>query len=239
MRSKNVEFEAERERIRAAYQRYDREPAEQLKRRLDNLGNRAIEAERDRIMAAFVKRPGVLPTGDQRCLEVGCGVGTILERLIQLGADPRRMLGVDLLGERVEAARRRLPDVQFEVNEPASLPVPSGTVHLIVAFTVFSSILDPDAASALASEICRVLAPRGHVLWYDSRYGNPRNPDVRGLSRQDIGRLFPRAEIELRSLTVLPPLVRRLGPLTAAAYPVLGQIRPLRVRYLGLITPRA
>ena len=37
------------------------------------------------------------------------------------------------------------------------------------------------------------------------------------------------------SLTLLPPLARRLGPLTPFAYPALAAIAPLRTHLLGVL----
>jgi hypothetical protein len=104
-----------------------------------------------------------------------------------------------------------------------------------MAFTVFSSILDPSMAGNVASEIARVLRPGGGLLWYDFRYNSPANRHVRGVSAHRVRELFPGLAGELHRVTVLPPLVRRLGPLTAAAYPALGAIPPLRSHLMGLL----
>jgi hypothetical protein len=90
-------------------------------------------------------------------------------------------------------------------------------------------------AHNVAREACRVLKPGGAVLWYDFRYNNPWNPHVRGITRQQIHQLFPGLEMDLRTITLLPPLARHLGRMTPILYPLLAAIPPLRTHYLGLL----
>jgi SAM-dependent methyltransferase len=54
--------------------------------------------------------------GDASVLEVGCGTGDLLSRLPQ-----QRRVGVDMLPEVVEEARRRHPDIDFQVGDAAQL----------------------------------------------------------------------------------------------------------------------
>jgi len=46
---------------------------------------------------------------------------------------------------------------------------------------------------------------------------------------------FAGYEVQLRSLTLLPPLARRLGPWTEALYPLLGLCPWLRTHLVGLL----
>jgi hypothetical protein len=95
-------------------------------------------------------------------------------------------------------------------------------------------------ASNVAREIDRVLAHGGAIVWYDFRYNNPWNPHVRGMRRQNIQSLFPGYTLHLKTLTLLPPLARRLGHLTSSLYPLLSSLPFLRTHYLGLlIKPKA
>ena len=85
------------------------------------------------------------------------------------------------------------------------------------------------------SPLARVLRVGGGVLWYDFRFNNPANRNVRGMGRRSIIRLFPNFELRLQSLTLLPPLARRLGPLTSVLYPALARLPFLRTHWLGLL----
>src|SRR5260370_175243 len=94
---------------------------------------------------------------------------------------------------------------------------------------------DEGMAASVAGEIQRVMRPGGGLLWYDFRYDSPSNPNVRGVGARRVRSLFPNLTGELIGLTLLPPLARRLGPLTPAAYPVLVTIPPLRSHLCGLL----
>jgi len=221
----------EAERIAGVY----REPALRDGARWDlrNRGNRAILAERRDHMKRVLERQGWLPLGDRKVLDVGCGGGAELAWFRDLGAS--RLTGVDLLPERVEAARNAYPDIDFRVANAEHLEFPDQSFDLVIAFTLFTSILDPQMAANVAHEIQRVLRPRGGLLWYDFRYDNPANKNVKGVGAKRVRELFGDLEGNLDAVTVIPPLVRRLGPLTAAAYPLLASLPPMRSHLLGLL----
>jgi ubiquinone/menaquinone biosynthesis C-methylase UbiE len=113
------------------------------------------------------------------------------------------------------------------------------TFDLVLLFTVFSSILDGRMACNVASEVCRVLKPGGAVVWYDFRYNSPANRNVRRITRATIQAIFPDFDLHLRTVTVLPPLARRLGRLTPTLYTIFASIPILRTHYLGLLWKRS
>lgn len=197
-----------------------------------NPGNRAILAER----RALTRRLLPASLAGKRMLEVGSGHGSELAWMVELGARPSDLAGVDLLPERVEAARAAHPDIDFRVANGEHLDFTDSSFDLVMAFTLFTSILDPQMAANVASEMRRVLRPGGGVLWYDFRYDNPFNRNVRGVDEAKVRSLFPGFSGRLHSLTLIPQLARRLGPLTAAAYPRLASVPPLRSHLLGLLT---
>ena len=50
--------------------------------------------------------------------------------------------------------------------------------------TCFTSILDQEMKKSIAREVLRVLKDEGIILWYDFRYNNPKNPDVKGIEKK-------------------------------------------------------
>jgi ubiquinone/menaquinone biosynthesis C-methylase UbiE len=195
-----------------------------------------IFAERWREMDRLLTARGMVPLGNRRVLEVGCGAGGVLASLRSLGAVPDRLFGVDLVPERIELARARYPFLQVSCGNAEQMEFPDASFDLVLCFTVFSSILSENCRRAVAREVLRVLAPGGAVLWYDMRMNNPRNRNVRGLGRRDIQRLFEGCRIDLSAITLLPPLARRIDAVLPALYPLLAKLAPLRTHYLGLIT---
>lgn len=90
-------------------------------------------------------------------------------------------------------------------------------------------------AHNVAAEVQRLLKAGGAVVWYDFRYNNPYNPHVRGMTKGHIQQLFPTFTFHLRTITLLPPLARRLGALTPLLYSRLARLPILRTHYLGLL----
>jgi hypothetical protein len=60
----------------------------------------------------------------------------------------------------------------------------------------------------------RVVKPAGAVFIYDYRISDPRNPDTIGIRKKEIQRLFPEFQVNMRSLTLAPPLARRIAPVS-------------------------
>src|SRR5207248_507233 len=78
-----------------------------------------------------------------RVLDVGCGDGAFMRRLVSWGADPAMLAGVDLLEERVASARRIAPCLDVRQADASALPFEDASFDLAFQLTVFSSILDP------------------------------------------------------------------------------------------------
>lgn len=155
-----------------------------------------------------------------RVAEVGCGDGSQLLQLLQLGFEPGLLTGLELLPERVQAARRRLPAaVQLVEGDALAAGIDPGSQHLVMVNTVFSSLLDPTFQERLADAMWSWLRPGGAVVWYDFTWDNPANPDVRGVPLSRLARLFPHGRHTHLRLTLAPPLARR----AAAVHPVLAR----------------
>lgn len=222
-------------RLTNVYRDYRQDSATQQRWSRQNPGNRFILRERREAMQHWLERGQIWPLAGRRILDVGCGSGYVLASLLPMGASANLLHGVDLLPERITAAQRRFPACRFECTNAEELPYPDDHFDLVLAFTLFSSILDRRMARGVAEEMERVLGPEGAILWYDFRYNNPRNVHVQGMTRQGIASLFPDFRFHLRSITLLPLLARRLGPLTSLLYPALTRLPWLRTHYIGLL----
>jgi len=105
---------------------------------------------------------------DRRLLEVGCGSGGNLLEMLRLGFAPEHLSGVELLPERLAAARQTLPqDVTLLGGDASQLPLPEGQADVVLLSTVFSSLLDDAFQLQLADAVWRAVKPGGGVLWYD------------------------------------------------------------------------
>jgi SAM-dependent methyltransferase len=224
----------EGERLRAVYARYHATGAYAGKWSRANSGN-VISGNRFKSDVETILAREIEQLGRARILDAGCGYGHLLGWLVELGAQPRKLFGVDLLKEHVSVGKRTYEDIHFIVGDLRRAPLPDNSFDLIICSTLFSSIIDDDVAFEVGREIRRLLRPSGKVLWYDLRYPNPGNQSVRPYSERMIRELFPDTELTLRTTKLLPPIARNLGPLTRTLYPMLHKVPFLRSHYLGII----
>jgi len=174
--------------------------------------------------------------GTEKILEVGCGRAYWLRQLIQWGAQPENLFGIDLMQERLQDGRKLCPqEVSLECGDASRLDFPDAYFTMVLQFTVFTSILDDVMKRQIAAEISRVLKPGGALLWYDYFVSNPSNPNVRGVSRREIVKLFPGFSIFLKRVTLAPPITRVVAPVSTAVYRLLSALPPLRTHYLGFL----
>lgn len=157
-------------------------------------------------------------------LDVGCGGGWLLAELARNGVAPARLHGIDLIPERVKAARSRLPEADIGRADARSLPFEDGRFELVTLLTCLSSMQEEAVGPALR-EAARVLTPGGRVLCYEPRISNPFNRATLTISAQVLEAALgpPSASV---GLTGFPPLARRLGPLAPHLYPLLARVAP-------------
>jgi len=173
----------------------------------------ALQAQQEQLRAVvhLWRRHGWASLADRPLLEVGCGSGGNLLDLLRLGATPAQLTGIELLPERAAAARTVLPgSVQLIEGDACTAPIAHASQQAVLAFTVFSSLLDPGYRQQFAHTLWRWVAPGGGVLVYDFVVNNPHNPDVRKVPLAELRTLFPEARLHSLRLTLAPPLARRL-----------------------------
>ncbi len=185
-------------------------------------------------IAALV-RANLFPLDARAIADIGCGAGSWLLEFAQWGADPAQMAGMDLDEGRIFRARRRLPSADLRCGDAQHLPWPDCSFDLVSQFTLFTSILSASMKSRIAAEMIRVLKPEGAILWYDFRFNNPGNPNVRGIDAAEIRSLFSGCGVTLQKVTLAPPLARRIVPVSWTAALLLEQAPFLRTHYFGVI----
>lgn len=191
-----------------------------------------------RAMLTLWREHGWTSLADKRIVEVGCGAGGNLLELLRLGAQAPHLAGWELLPERVQAARACLPSaVAVHEGDATTAPVAPASVDAVLAFTVFSSILDDATQQQLARAMWSWVKPGGGVLWYDFAFNNPRNADVRGMPVARVRELFPQGHCTVRWLTLAPPLARAVAAihprLLAVANSVLYPARTHRLIWIA------
>jgi len=229
------EEDDERTRVEEAYGAYRTSRRKRRAWSRHNRGNRAMHAE----LADVIWRAGGRHlTGDAgatgRVLDAGCGTGQWLVELIQRGVAPGRLHGVDILPERVEAARGRTAaaveqgggeaKVELRDSDLRDLPYPDSYFDAVLLIVVLSSLASREDALRALREIKRVTCPGGVVIVYEPRH---RSPNRRTLHVPPalVGEIL--GPVSLQPVTVWPPLARRLGRLTDRLYPRLSGRRSM------------
>lgn len=199
---------------RAVAERYARRDAGADARRYSLFDPAALQEQQGRLRAmrevwAAAGWDGLV---GRDLLEVGCGAGGNLLDLLRLGAEPDRLSAIELLPERAAAVRAVLPStVRLIEGDARAAALPDASQDAVLAFTVFSSLLDDVAQQQLATALWRWVRPGGGVLAYDFAVDNPRNADVRAMPPARWRALFPEARCTVRRVTLAPPLARAAG----------------------------
>lgn len=220
--------EAELEEIRATYARYDETDRARLWDTRDPGYGRLADDLQRRLLECL---DASLPRDAATVLDLGCGDGSLASDVDPTGRG-LRWIGVDLRPDAIAEARHRYPDLTFHTASADDVPLESGTVDVLVARLLFSS-LSPELEVAVAREIGRLLRPDGWLVWLELRYSNPANRAVHGVPERRVRELFAGWSVELATAGLLPPIARRLGPTAHVTYPLLAAFPPLRSHLVG------
>lgn len=165
------------------------------------------------------------PSSSLAFLDVGCGTGVAEPHLHPHAA---RVVGADISGKMVQAARQRCPEAEFVHHELAGLPFEDGSFDVTFCFCVLHHV-PPDQRGAFVSEMHRVTRPGGLLFTFEH---NPLNPVTRHivnrcpfdhdavlLWKQEACRLFTRARthlVESKYYLFFPGPLKFLRPLEKA-----------------------
>ena len=175
--------------------------------------------ERERKLIKLLEKCGCTNYSNIKVLEIGCGSGTNLLELILFGFSAQNLVGIDLIAERIEEAKTRLPvGVKLILGDALTLEDTNDKYDIVYQSTVFSSILEKNYQEKLAVKMLSLLKPGGGILWYDFVYDNPKNQDVKGVNYKHIKGLFPGCHIIKKKVTLAPPIARYASKIHPSLY---------------------
>ena len=199
------------------------------------MGNLLMVQERERLLSRILNTHGYRSLEGVRAFEAGCSTAYHLRLMVQWGARPEDQAGMDLSAEMVDYCRSHAPEIRVHQGSADAIPEPDARFHLALAFTLFSSVPDDATATGIASELFRITKPGGLILIHDMRRSNPKNPDVHAMREADIRRWFPSCRLRTHSMTLAPPLARRVGSRAAWLYGPLAALPPLRTHAMYVL----
>ena len=136
-------------------------------------------------------------------------------------------------------AREILPSASLYVGDGTRMPWEDETFRLVIASTVFTSILESNVRKVFAEEITRVLAQGGGLLWYDFKVNNPGNPNVKKVARKELETLFPKLKGKIRAATLAPPIAKFIAPRSWMLATILQSVPFLRTHLIAVLVKRS
>jgi SAM-dependent methyltransferase len=200
-----------------------------------HMGNLLMVQERERFLSRLLAKQGVDSLDQFRAFEAGCSTGYNLRQILQWGARPENLAGIDLDPAAVDYCRAHAPEIRAHHGSADSIPEPDESFDLSLAFTLFSSVPDEDVSYGIARELFRITRPGGLILVYDLRRRNPGNSKVHRVDQEDIRRWFPKCPLRVQSITLAPPIARRVAPYAPWLYGPLATVPLLRTHAMYVL----
>jgi SAM-dependent methyltransferase len=215
---------ADEERVKAEYARRADDP--RLRRYYARVGGAARQAAEDRLAVMVRTLDALGPRARLKILDVGCGRGGDLARLVDAGFHPARLAGIDPLESDVAIAKLAVPGADVRVGNGAGLPYQDGLFDATLQTTVLSSVVDPAVRAQIASEMLRVTRPGGMILSYDLRYVTDGNPNLVSIEPAELRRLFGGGgTLSVMSMTLALPIASRMPVRVARLLAAVPQLR--------------
>lgn len=102
-----------------------------------------------------------------KILDVGCGDGRWLRRMVDYDAKPEDVVGIDISDIRFEIGRTKNPLVKLLKTDGISIPFEDEHFDLVTQFVCFSNIPTVALRMRTAKEMQRVLKKGGYLFWWD------------------------------------------------------------------------
>jgi len=210
--------------------------------RNDILANRGVLFQTLAFQRALVEALQALPVSRSwKILDVGCGTGGSLVPFLAFGFSPSSLYGIDLLSDRIAAARERFPSMHFTCGNATRMEYDSDAFDLVTESTLFIQLTDESLAASIASEMLRVVRPGGYLLLNDWRYATG-HPEYRALTPRRVADLFRVGAVTKlvcrKHGALIPPLGRYLSARIPSLYFAVALAIPWAVGQMTTVLQR-
>lgn len=135
-------------------------------------------------------------------LDVGCGNGQILGWWGEKGVSDDRLTGIDLSKKRIERAKNRLPNAQFEVGNILDFEL--GTqFDVVMTYDVFSHLHTREEILQGMKQCQLHMKKNGIFVWYDiysaDHFNPPSSVDSWGFNKDQFEALLEEAGFDIQA----------------------------------------
>ncbi len=172
-------------------------------------------------------------------LDVGCGGGADILQLVRMGYDPLKITAIDIQEERVVAARRLYPQINFIIADATRMDFEDNRFDLVFESTMFATLPADAERVAIAAEMVRVCKPGGYLFLVDWRTPKLRDPNYKALTGGELRRLFTvgttTSLVAVCGGALVPPVGRFLSSHLSSLYFLVARLFPFLVGQVAYV----
>jgi SAM-dependent methyltransferase len=185
---------------------------------------------------------------NHKIIDIGCGNGQDLRKMIELGAKPRNCYGVDIIKSAIDyAVKNSPPDINYHVGMVNDLECKNSTFDTIFCFNIITSYAQNDYIYSLCKELRRIIKDTG-VLFIIANIDNKScisTPVSEGISTRnftmdEIAKLFSSFDIKMKVSCSLRQFTQELPGVNEKDFERLyeqllrfGNYSPIPAEYVG------
>jgi len=168
---------------------------------------------------------------NKKLLEIGAGTGNNLLEFMKLGFEKENIFANEINPNRSSKLLEKIDIDNIFFGDALDI-VTKKKFDVILVSTVFTSILNYDIKNKIAIKMFDLLNSNGIIIWYDFKFNNPNNKNVKGIKKSEIKKMFSRTKkIKFYNVTLAPPIGRRFPTL----YNLINLLPFLRTHLLAII----
>lgn len=172
-----------------------------------------------KLMEIFVKY-GYKVMSQVSVLDIGCGDGRFLRQLIDWGAEPERLAGVDINKDIIALAQKlSAPGINYEVAHADQLPYEDKSFDIILMIGVMQHIMEKSLRRRIADELLRVLKDDGILICYninenaETKFQHKQlRESTKGITEKELKKIFVSCNVDHENILLSDSIIFRNVP---------------------------